>query len=96
MESVGLEAALQPSNVMVMRGSDLVLAVGNEIRIANVVDAKATGTSQASYKVSYPRRHLRLSVANFTEGLEYAQHHVQHQTNCLEPRRKIPRGVRLA
>lgn len=39
------------TNLMLLRGSDLILAVGKELRMTTVVEAKAPGTSKVAYKV---------------------------------------------
>lgn len=40
-----------PTNMMLLRGSDLILAVGKELRITTIVESKVPGTSKTSYKV---------------------------------------------
>jgi len=41
-------------NVMVVRGSDLIVAVGTEIRITTWGESLPTGVSAPTYKVSHP------------------------------------------
>lgn len=60
-EPRGFSRTLEPTSqsaagrrrTMALRESDLLLAVGNEIRIASLSDAKSPNWQQRSYKVCY-------------------------------------------
>ena len=92
-EQTGFQSLKHHSSTMVMRGSDLILAAGKELRIANVVDAKVAGSSKAAYKVGRFRMNGLNPVAQNGrfEGPSYGEHRLQHSTAFLEPRRKISR-----
>lgn len=47
-------------NLLVVRGSDVILAVGKSLRITSLIDTKGPGSSKASYKVCSTGCHRQL------------------------------------
>lgn len=76
--------------VMCMKDSDLILACGSEIRMASLNDAKISGGSQRTYKVSAWFL-LKLALAkSLRQHLDstYTEHSFRHSSNSSKPQSK--------
>ena len=62
-------------SIMALRESDILLAVGNEIRIASLSDARTLNKQQRSYKVFYMRS---IYIAQFTSTCRYYTHQMSN------------------
>jgi hypothetical protein len=67
---------------MVLKDADLIVAVGEELRIASLGDARLGRSPQASYKVRHFEYHFSPSFPFASSGSAYAQYQI-HSLSAL-------------